>query len=302
MDAGSGLQKALGSGRFVVTAEIPAPLGATLQTFRRTARELRGWLDAGNVTDGQGGTVHAASWAGSMALVQEGLEPVMQVQCRDRNRIALQADLLGAAAMGIPNLLLLTGDPPRTGDHPDAKPVFDLTSLSLIETAHRMREEATLLSGRKLPSAPRWFIGAADDPFAAPPEEAAGRLEQKVACGAQFVQTQFVFDVEAFRRWMTAVRDRGLDQRCPIIAGVGPIRSLRALRFLRDQLPGVKIPNEISRRLEGLADDRLAEEGVSICVEIIQGLRETTGVAGVHVMAAGLEKFLPGLLTRAGLR
>ena len=210
--ATSHLQAVLQRGRFAVTAEIGPPRGANISPIRRKARLLRDWVDAANVTDSQSAVVRMPSWAGCLVAMQEGVEPVMQLQCRDRNRIALQSDLLGAAALGIPNVLLLTGDHPRFGDHPDAKPVFDLDSIQLIWTARMMREQHKLLSGRELKPAPDWFIGAVENPFAPPLNWRAERLGKKVAVGAQFVQTQFIFDVALFTRWMEQVRDLGLDR------------------------------------------------------------------------------------------
>jgi methylenetetrahydrofolate reductase (NADPH) len=297
----SRLHAVLLGGQFAVTAEIGPPRGATLAGIRRRARLLRGWIDAANITDGQSAVVRLASWAGCVALLEEGVEPVMQLQCRDRNRIALQADLLGAAAVGIPNVLLLTGDHQRFGDHPDARGVFDLDSVQLIWTARTMRDHGRLLSGRTLSSAPRWFIGAVENPFAAPQRYRAERLGKKVAAGAQFVQTQFVFDVPAFARWMARVRELGLHERCFILAGVGPVRSLRALEHMRREVPGLHVPEAVVRRMHAVPEDRVAEEGIALCAEIIQQVRDIPGVAGVHIMAFGWEEAVPDILTRAGL-
>jgi methylenetetrahydrofolate reductase (NADPH) len=211
----------------------------------------------------------------------------MQLTCRDRNRLALQSGLLGAAALGIPNVLLMTGDHPRFGDHPDAKPVFDLDSVQLIWAARTMRDEGLLLSGRALSGRPGWLIGAVENPFAPPQGFRAARLGKKVAAGAEFVQTQFVFDTAAFGRWMAEVRDLGLDKRCRILAGVGPVRSLRALEHMRTGVPGLYIPDEVDRRLRAVPADRVAQEGLAMCAEIIEEVREIPGVSGVHVMAPG---------------
>ncbi len=297
----SRLHSALLSGRFAVTAEIGPPRGASTTGIRRRARLLKDWIDAANVTDGQSAVVRLASWAGCLALLQEGVEPVMQLQCRDRNRIALQADLLGAAAVGVPNVLLLTGDHQRFGDHPDARGVFDLDSVQLLWTARTMRDHGRLLSGRALSTAPRWFIGAVENPFAAPQRFRAERLGKKVAAGAQFVQTQFVFDVPTFARWMQQVRALGLHERCFILAGVGPVRSLRALEHMRREVPGLHVPDAVVRRMCAVPEERVAEEGIALCAEIIQQVREIPGVAGVHVMAFGWEEAIPEILSRAGL-
>jgi methylenetetrahydrofolate reductase (NADPH) len=297
----SHLHEAILAGRFAVTAEIGPPRSATVAPIRRKAQLLKGWVDAANVTDNQSGVARLASWAGSLAVLQEGLEPIMQLQCRDRNRIALQTDLLGAGALGIPNVLLLTGDHQRYGDHPDAKGVFDLDSVQLVWTARTLRDQHRLLSGRELRTPPSWLIGAVENPFAAPQRYRAERLGKKVAAGAQFIQTQFVFDVPIFARWMAEVRDLGLDRRCAILAGVGPIKSLRALEFMRGEVPGMYVPDDVVARLRGVPEDRVAAEGLALCADVIRQVREIPGVAGVHVMAIGWEDAVPEILGRAGL-
>ncbi|GAA1203527.1 methylenetetrahydrofolate reductase [Pseudonocardia alaniniphila] len=296
-----GLRGALASGRFAVTAEIGPPRGVDPHSVGQSAALLRGWVDAANVTDNQGAHVRLSSLAGSLLTAEAGVEPVMQLTCRDRNRIALQSDLIAAATLGIPNVLLLTGDHPRFGDHPDAKPVFDLDSVQLVWTARTMRDDGLLLSGRPLDPRPGFLIGAVENPFAPPTDFRAARLGKKVAAGAEFCQTQFVFDVAGFARFMTEVTDRGLDTRCAVLAGVGPIRSLRAYEFIRTKVPGIHVPDEVGRRLRGVPADRVAAEGVAICVETIQALREIPGVAGVHIMAFGYERGIPEILERAGL-
>lgn len=298
---GPGLRGRFASKGFAVTAEAGPPRGADPGAIARKLEPLRGWVDAVNLTDNQAAHVRMASWAASLLALAAGVEPVMQLTGRDRNRIALQSDLLAAGAMGIPNVLLMTGDHPRAGDHPDAKPVFDLDSMQLLRTARAMRDEGRLLSGRTLDPPPRWLIGAVDDPFARPGGARAARLAKKVDAGAEFVQTQYVFDTASFARWMTEVTDRGLDQRCAIMAGVGPIRSLRALQHMRTNVPGVHIPDEIERRLRAAGEARVAQEGVALCAEIIQEVRRIPGVRGVHVMAPGFEAGIPEILGQAGL-
>jgi methylenetetrahydrofolate reductase (NADPH) len=300
-EGASHLQAVLRSGRFAVTAEIGPPRGSNVNPVRRKARLLKDWVDAANVTDNQSAVVRMATWAGSVVALQEGVEPVMQLQCRDRNRIALQSDLLGAAALGIPNVLLLTGDHTRFGDHPDAKPVFDLDSIQLIWTARTMRQQARLLSGRELKPAPNWFIGAVENPFAPPLKWRAERLAKKVAAGAQFMQTQFIYDLKIFAEFMQQVRDLGLDQKCAILAGVGPIKSLRALEHMRAEVPGMYVPDEVVRRLRGVPEDRVAAEGLALCSEIIAQVKTMPGVAGVHVMAFSWEEAIPEILERAGV-
>ena len=301
MTAASALRRSLESTQTTVTGEVGPPRGADPEAVRRKVEPLRGWLDAVNIPDGQSAHARMSSWAGSLLALAAGVEPVMQLTCRDRNRIALQSDLMSAAALGIPNVVLMTGDHPRFGDHPDAKPVFDIDGVQLVWTARTMRDEGRLLSGRRLDPPPSWLIGAVENPFAPPVRFRAARLGKKAAAGAEFVQTQFVFDIPAFARWMSDVRDSGLDQRCKILAGVGPIRSLRALEFMRSNIPGLWIPDEIGRRLRGVPADRVADEGMTMCAEIIQQVLRIPGVSGVHVMAPGFEQGIPEVLARAGL-
>jgi methylenetetrahydrofolate reductase (NADPH) len=297
----SRLQAALREGRFAVTAEIGPPRSASVNPVRRKAKLLKDWIDAANVTDNQSAVVRMASWAGCQILMQEDVEPVMQLQCRDRNRIALQSDLLGASALGIPNVLLLTGDHPRFGDHPDAKGVFDLDAIDLVWTARTMRDQRQLLSGRELKPAPSWFIGAVENPFAPPLPWRAERLGKKIAAGAQFIQTQFIYDVDIFARFMQQVRDLGLDRRCAILAGVGPVKSLRALEHMRAEVPGMYVPDAVFKRLRGVPPDQVSAEGLKLCSEIIQQVREIPGVAGVHVMAFSWEEAIPEILEGAGI-
>jgi methylenetetrahydrofolate reductase (NADPH) len=300
--AGQVLRRRLESGDVTVTAEIGPPRGADPDAIRHKVERLRGWVDAVNITDNQSGFVRLSSWAGSLLALAAGVEPVMQLTCRDRNRIALQSDLLSAAALGIPNVLLMTGDHPRFGDHPEAKPVFDIDSVQLMWAARTMRDEGRLLSGRKLDPPPGWLIGAVENPSAPPTRFRAARLGKKVAAGAEFVQTQFVFDVAGFAQWMAEVRDLGLDRRCGILAGVGPIRSLRALEHMRAVVPGVHVPDEVARRLSGVPADRVADEGLRICAEITRQVLQIPGVSGIHVMAPGFEQGIPEILDHAGIR
>jgi methylenetetrahydrofolate reductase (NADH) len=288
-------------GDFTVTAEIGPPRGADAGVITRKLEPLRGWVTAVNITDNQGAAVRLSSWAGSLIAMAAGVEPIMQLTCRDKNRIALQSDLLGASAMGIPNILVMTGDHPKFGDHADAKPVFDLDSVQLLWTARTMRDEGKLLSGRALKPAPSWFLGSVENPSAPPLDFRAARLGKKVEAGAQFVQTQYVFDTAAFARWMAQVRDLGLHERCYILPGVGPISSLRALSHLEQHVPGVQVPAELSRRLRAAGEERVAEEAMTACAETISELRQVPGVAGVHVMAVGNEHRVPIILQRAGV-
>ncbi len=294
----SRLSSRLATGAFTVTAELGPPRGAQTGALRTKVAALRDCVDAVNITDNQSSHVRLASWAGSMVALDEGVEPVMQVACRDRNRIALQSDLLSAAAFGVVNVLAMTGDDPKQGNHPDATPVFDLDSSGLLQAARAMRDEGRLLSGEQLDPAPALFLGAVENAVSA---SGPKRLAQKVDAGAQFVQTQFVFDVAEFAEWMQQVRDLGLHEQCHILAGVGPIRSLGALERMRE-IPGIRIPDEVARRLAGVPAERVAAEGRRICAEVIAQLQDIEGVAGAHVMAIGQEAAVPEILQQAGIR
>jgi len=293
------LHAAIAAKRFVVTTEIGPPRGANADAIRKRAEQLREWVDAANLTDNQGANVRMAAWGASLIALQAGLEPVMQVVCRDRNRLALQSDLIAAAAVGIPNIVLMTGDQPKFGDHPDAPGVFDLSSMQLLETARKMRDQGKLMSDRDLRPPPVWFVGAVEDPFAAGQERAV-RFGQKIAAGAEFVQTQYVFDVSRFKAWLAAAREEGYTDRCAVLAGVGPIRSHAMLERLKT-IPGIFIPDDLSARLGGVPEDKMAAESVAACAEIVRELRELPGVAGVHIMAIGLEDAIPEIVERAGL-
>jgi methylenetetrahydrofolate reductase (NADH) len=295
------LRERLASGSFAVTAEIGPPRGAATDSITKVAAALRGLVDAVNITDNQGANVRLASWAGSLAAAAAGLEPIMQMTCRDRNRIALQSDLLGACALGIRNVLVMTGDHPGFGDHPGARPVFDLDSVQLLLALRTMRDDGVLLSGRRLDPPPDCFLGAVENPFAPPAAFRAERLGKKVAAGAQFAQTQFVFDVPEFGRWMAQVRDLGLDRRCYVLAGIGAIRSRRALDFIRDKVPGAHIPDDVYRGLRAVPADRFEAEGARLAAAIVREVREIPGVAGVHLLAGGNEQVIPGILAEAGI-
>jgi methylenetetrahydrofolate reductase (NADPH) len=297
----AGFRASLERGGFTVTAEIGPPRGADADAITRKVSQLRGWVAAVNITDNQGAAVRLSSWAGSLAAMAAGVEPIMQMTCRDRNRIALQSDLLGAAAMGIPNILVMTGDHPKFGDHASAKPVFDLDSIQLLWAARTMRDEGKLLSGRELKPPPSWFLGSVENPGAPPEGFRAARLGKKIDAGAQFVQTQYVFDAGPFAQWMSQVRELGLHERCHILPGVGPVSSLRALSHLEERVPGVQVPAELGRRLRGVPEERVADEGMTACAETISELRQIPGVAGVHIMAVANEHRIPEILRRAGI-
>jgi methylenetetrahydrofolate reductase (NADPH) len=297
----AGLRSVFRTNRFVVTTEIGVPHGADATAITSKARQLAGYIDAANITDNPSANVLMSSLAGSIAVQRGGVEPVMQLTCRDRNRIALQSDLLGAAALGVPNVLLLTGDHPRFGDHPGAKPVFDVDSIQLAGIARTMRDSGQLMSGKTVEPRPSWTIGAVENPFAPPTSFRALRLAKKVAAGAEFIQTQFVFDIGMFGRWMREVCDLQLTDRCAVLAGLGPVRSPRALEFLRSRVPGVYVPDDVYRRLASTPSTKFAAEAMRLCVETLEQLREMPGVRGVHIMAFGREDLVPEILERAGL-
>lgn len=294
-----GLGEAFAGGRFAVTAELGSPRGADPDSVLAGARYLRGWVDAVNVTDNPGATVRMSSLAAAVLVMRAGVEPIMQLTGRDRNRMAIQSDLLGAGALGVPNVLLLAGDPP--GERAPAEPVFDLDSVQLLWTARVMRDRGRLLSGRRVAPPPHWRIGSVENPFASPASERAARLGKKVAAGAQFVQTQFVFDVAGFARWMAAVRALGLHERCRILAGVGLLPSPGLLRRVRASLPGVYVPEALVERLLAVPEHRFGQEALRVCAELVARVREVEGVAGIHVMAFGNEEAVPELIERAGL-
>ncbi len=303
------LQRRLAAGEFAVTAEIGPPRGADTAPVARKAAVLRDWVDAVNITDNQSAAVRLSSLAGSLAALGAGVEPIMQLTCRDRNRIALQSELLSASALGVPNVVVMTGDHPRHGDHADARPVFDLDSTQLLRVAATMRDQGRLMSGGELKPPPSFFLGAVENPpadggtsqeAAEAAEKATYRLAGKIEAGAQFVQTQFVFDVPAFAAWLTRIRDLGLDERCAILAGVGPVRSHRALAHLA-RIPGVRIPEQVADRLAAASADQIRAEGDKLCSEIIAQLADVPGVSGVHVMAIGAESSIPAILKQAGL-
>ncbi|MBO0805272.1 MAG: methylenetetrahydrofolate reductase [Nocardiopsaceae bacterium] len=299
----SALSDRLAAGKFTVTAELSPVRGASAAAMTDRAAALRGWVDAVNLTDNQGSHVRMSSWAAALAAKAAGLEPIMQMTCRDRNRIALQSDLLGAASAGIENFLFMSGDHPASGDHPGAKPVFDLDSTQLTWTAATMRDEGRLLSGAGLKPPPeRIFLGAVENPFAPPLEFRAERAGKKIAAGARFIQTQYVFDTGVFAGWLRRLGDLGLLEACHVLAGVGVIRSARMLEFLSSgRVPGVVVPEPVRKRLGAVPADQTGAEGARVAAEIIAELRELPGVAGVHLLTAGYEKQTPALLEMAGV-
>jgi methylenetetrahydrofolate reductase (NADPH) len=299
MKAGTNLERVLESGGFAVTAEAGPPKGTSARVILRKGELLRSCCDAVNVTDNQTAIVRMSSLAGCALLKQQGVDPVMQMVTRDRNRIAIQSDILGAVALGIGNILCLSGDHQKFGNHPTAKGVFDLDSTQLIQTVKNMRDEKKFLCGEDVSGELPLFIGAVENPFADPFEFRVVRLAKKVKAGAEFIQTQAVYDVAKFATWMEMVRDRGLDRQVHILAGVIPIRSAGMARYMRDYVSGVTVPDEIVTRMEEARDAK--DEGVRIPLEIIEQLKEIPGVHGIHIMAVGWEEVVPEIVERAGL-
>ena len=279
----SRLRESIGAGRFVITAEIVPPLSASADALLEEAAMLGSGVDAINVTDAAAGRTTMSSFASAALLAGNGYEPILQVTCRDRNRIALAGDLLGAAAQGVSNMLLLRGDDPKGGDQPDAQPVFDFETADLMRLARDMRDDGVLPSGREIKPAPDFFIGGADIPRVPDEKWSPEPLRKKIEGGAGFMQTQFCFDLDVARQYFNRLNDEGITEQVGIIIGVGPIRSAKSARWMNENLFGVHVPDATIARLEG-ADDQAAE-GRAICVELIQGLQEMQGPAGAHIMA-----------------
>jgi len=262
---------------------------------------LKGVVDAVNVTDNQTSVVRMSSFSSCILLKEMGFDPILQMVCRDRNRIAIQSDILGASALGINNILCLSGDHQTFGDNPKAKNVFDIDSIQLIQTVRTLRDEGRFLGGEEVKGRPNLFIGAAENPFADPFEIRALRLGKKVKAGCEFLQTQCIYNLEKFGKWMEMVRDRGLHERCAILAGVTPLKSAGMARYMKTSVPGMDVPDALIDRLKGVPKEKQAEEGIRICVEMIQQLKEIAGVRGVHIMAIEWEEKVAEIAKAAGL-
>lgn len=293
------LERVLQAGAFAVTAEIAPPDSADPNDVYERASLFDGYVDAINATDGSGAHCHMSSVGMCALLTRRGYAMVMQVSARDRNRIAIQGDILGAAAMGVYNILCLTGDGVEVGDHPEARPVFDVDSMTMLNLARGMRDERRFLSGRNITKPPQVFLGGAANPFAPPLDYRPYRLQKKIAAGAQFVQTQYCFDMDIFRGYMAAVRDLGLHEKVFILAGVGPLASARSAEWIRSNVPGVHIPDAIIRRLGCSKNQK--EEGIRICLDMIRELREVEGVHGIHIMAYRQEHRVAEIVERSGV-
>ena len=300
--SGGRLERVLRGGRFAVTSELNPPDSADPREVYERAVVLAEVCDAVNAVDASGANVHMSSIGICALLSRAGYAVVYQISCRDRNRIAIQGDVLGAAAMGVANVLCLTGDGVQCGDQPGAKPVFDLDSISLLQAIRTMRDEGRFLSGRALSAPPRLFLGAAANPFAPPYDYRPLHLAKKLAAGAEFIQTQYCFDLPLFERFMARVRELGLHERCFIMVGVGPLVSARAARWMRSNVPGVHIPDAVIERLERAGSPKAARaEGKALCIEMIQCLREIKGAAGVHVMAYRQEELVSEIIQASGV-
>jgi len=299
----SNLARILDIGQFAVTAEISPPQNTQFDTIRRNANLIKGYVDAFNVPDGQAAVVSMASWAVCLVGVEEGLDAIVHMTCRDQNRIALQMDILAVSAFGVNNILCLSGDPIYFGNHPKAKPVFDLDSIQLIRMVKQLRDEKKFDNGELLVGTePRLFIGAAINPFAQPLEAAVDRLKDKVTAGADFVQTQPIYNIEGFKKWMELVREKGLHKEVKIIAGITPMTSLAAARYMKTKVPNMDIPDRIIERLKNVRNkEEAAEEGINIAVETINQLKQIEGVAGVHIMTLQREELIPKICNAASL-
>ena len=297
--ANSNLRRILDGGEFAVTGELGPPKGADAEVIKKKALYFKDSVDAVNITDNQTAIVRMSSIAAGVILSQMDIEPVIQMVCRDRNRLAIQSDILGAAALGIRNVLCLSGDHQKFGSHPQAKNVYDLDAIGLIQALKSMRDEKKFLSGDSLTVSPQLYIGAVENPYADPYEFRAIRLAKKIEAGCDFIQTQGVFNVKKFRDWMKIVRDSGLDGKVHILAGVIPIKSAGMARYMRDYVSGVSLPDEIVSRMEDAKDPK--EEGTRICVEIIEQLKEIEGIHGIHIMAVAWENIIPVMVKQAKL-
>jgi len=297
----SNLEKVLKAGHFAFTGECGPPTGANVEHLREKARHLKGCVDAVNITDNQTAVVRMSSWAASLIAMEEGLEPNFQMVCRDRNRLAIQSDILGVSALGIRNMLCLSGDHQRFGNHPQAKNVFDIDSMQLIHTVKTMRDEGLFINGQEVDGPPRLFIGAAANPFAEPYEWRVYRLAKKIEAGADFIQTQCIYNMERFREFMKKAVDMGLHEKCYILAGVTPMKSVGMARYMAKQVPGMEVPESLIKRLQGAGKGNAAEEGIRFAIEQIEEFKTMEGVAGVHLMAIEWEHRVPEISERAGV-
>ena len=300
MKSGSRLEKVLLAGEFAVTSELGPPQNANPEVIKKKAQHCLGKVDGVNITDNQTAIVRTSSIAAASIAISCGIEPIVQMVCRDRNRIAMQSDILGAAALGVKNLLCLSGDHQSFGNHPQAKGVYDLDSMQLIAMVKKMRDDKRFLCDDPIKEhEPRLFIGAVANPFADPFEFRVLRLAKKSEAGADFIQTQCIFDIDRFSKWMELVVKEGLHKKTYILAGLMPVRSHKALVYMKNNVAGMSIPDEIIKRMEAAKEPK--EKGIEICIEMIDQIKNIEGVAGIHLMPIGWESITPVLLERAGL-
>jgi len=299
--AGSRLEKILAAGHFAFTGELGPPRGADVEEVRKKAGFLKGMVDTVNITDNQTAVVRMSSWAASLIAIEEGLEPNFQMVCRDRNRLAMQGDILGVYAHGVRNMLCLSGDHQQFGDHPSAKGVFDIDSMQLIGMVKKMRDEGTFLNGQEIEGAPEIFIGAAANPFADPFEWRVHRLAKKIEVGVDFIQTQCIYNMEKFREWIKQANGMGLTEKCYILAGVTPMKSVGMAKYMKNKVPGMDVPDEIIKRLQGAEKGKVAAEGINIACEQIEEFKEMEGVHGVHLMAIEWEHKVPEIAEQANV-
>ena len=301
MSEESRLKRVLSAGRFAVTAECGPPKGADPEAVRKKGRLFQGRVDSVNVTDNQTGVVRLSSLAACVLLREEGFDPVLQMVTRDRNRIALQSDILGASALGIRNILCLSGDHQVFGNQPQAKGVFDIDSIQLIQVVRQMRDEGHIIGGDKLTQPPNLFIGASENPFAEPATYRVARLAKKIGAGANFIQTQCIYNLPRFAEWMSRLRDRNYDKRAYILGGITPLKSAKMAEYMSKKVAGMDLPEEVVARMKSVPASEQRKEGIKIAVETIQALREMKGVSGVHIMAIEWEEVVPQLVEEAGL-
>jgi methylenetetrahydrofolate reductase (NADPH) len=297
----SRLEKILAAGHLAVTSECGPPRGSNGDTITKKAEMIKDYVDAINITDNQTSMTRLCSLASVIHLKLMGLDPVLQMVTRDRNRIALQSDILGAASFGIYNILCLSGDHQSFGDNPQGQNVFDLDSIQLIQTVRLMRDEGKFLGGDDIDQPPKMFVGAAANPFADPFEIRIPRLAKKIAAGVEFIQTQCIYNLEKFELWMKQARDRGLHEKVYILAGVTPFKSAGMAKYMKKRVPGMDVPDEVVERMSGVPKEKQPEEGINICVESIQRLKEVEGVKGFHIMAIEWEEKVPEIVERSGL-
>lgn len=297
----SKLEKILAAGHLAVTSECGPPRGSDPESITNKAEIIKDYIDAINITDNQTSVTRLCSLAACIHLKSIGIEPTLQMVVRDRNRIALQSDILGAASFDIHNILCLSGDHQQFGDCPQGQNVFDLDSMQLIQTVRMMRDEGKFLGGDEINRPPKMFVGAAANPFADPFEIRVPRLAKKIAAGVEFIQTQCIYNLEKFELWMKMVRDRGLHEKVYILAGVTPFKSAGMAKYMKNRVPGMDVPDEVVKRMSGVPKEKQPEEGIKICVETIQRLKQVEGVKGFHIMAIEWEEKVPGIVEESGL-